>query len=107
MNITTTIQDIVKIVSDAAPLPTWSDRVAVKAFAAKIIPDLIDLGFDAGGLQAVHGECCALPPGELEGIVAAAIPVGKLGDGTILKWLVANLPTIISIISLFVKSPAP
>jgi hypothetical protein len=103
MNFTALVTDITRAVADAAPLPDFTDRAAVKAFAVKLIPDLIDLGFDAGGLQASYE---ALALAELESIVKAALPVEKLGDGTILKWIVANLPTIISIISLFVKVPA-
>lgn len=107
MSLQNLIADIVRIISHATPLPDWANRQEVKDFADRIVPDLIDLGFDAGGLQAAHGECMALPPDELETLVNAALPPSKIGDGTLVKWLIANLPAILQIISLFVKQPAP
>ena len=102
MNLAQVLPDIVKAVADASPLPEWNNLAAVQGFAVKLVPDLIAVGYHAAGLQAAHAECCALAPGDLESQVKAAMPVGKIGDGTILKWLVANLPAILQIITVFV-----
>jgi hypothetical protein len=108
MNVQALIGDIVRIVSDAAPLPDFNDCTATKAFAVKLLPDLIDAGYDIAGLQSAHAECCALPGDTIEAIVQSGVPLEKVGDGTILKWLAANMGTIISMILLFIpKSPAP
>lgn len=108
MDTTKLLTDIIKAVSDAQPLPDFTDRVSIKAFAAKLVPDLIDAGFDTAGLQAAHAECCAMAPADLETKIKAADQVGAIGDGTILKWLVANLPSIIQMVLLFVpKTAAP
>lgn len=106
MNLATILPAVVKAVADSQPLPDFSNRTAVKAFAVKLVPDLIDVGFDAAGLQAVHTECCDMAKGDLEAQVKAAMPVGAIGDGTILKWLVTNLPAILQLIAVFVPKAA-
>jgi hypothetical protein len=80
------VTDIVKLVTDATPLPAAGDRSAVKAFLTKLIPDLVDLVYDAGGLDAVKALCASPEPFE------------KIGDGKILQWVTTNLPTIISLV---------
>ena len=88
------ISDIVTLIKDAGPLPTISDRGAVKAFLGRVVPDLVDLTYDAGGFDAVKAAL------ESHGTVAAeAEAPGKIGDGKILQWVVTNLPQILAIIS--------
>lgn len=82
------ISDLVAVMEAAGPLPDIHDRAAVKAAVLKALPALIDLIYDAGGIDAVKTALAAAAPGDLE----------KIGDGHIIKWLVANLPTIISTI---------
>ncbi len=88
------ITDVVKIFTDATdgPLPSISDRAGVKALLVKVIPDLADLAYDAAGMQAEHVDVEA---------VKASVPVGKLGDGTLLQLIIANLPQIAAFIKLF------
>ena len=103
MNYAKLVTDLAKILSDGGALPTFTDRAAVKAYLSKVGPDLVDLVFDAGGLDAVTILCAAQPAG--------VVPVEAKGDGHILQWIVTNLPTILStitaIIAMFGKTPVP
>jgi hypothetical protein len=95
---TSIIADIIKIIQDASPLPTLTDRAAVKAFVTRVAPDLVDLVFDAGGFQ---GFAAKLADESLE----------KIGDGTWIKLFIEKLPQIIqiamTILALLPKNPTP
>jgi hypothetical protein len=107
------LTDIIKIITDATgsgPLPSITDEAAVTALAVKVVPDLIALGYDlAGGATAssAHAECCAMSATDLKALVMASVNPTKLGDGSLLSWLVANLPSIIALITGFFPKPAP
>jgi hypothetical protein len=107
MNNQKLITDIVTLISTIAPLPDWNDVEAVVVFGQRLIAGLIRIGYDLRTTAPqAHAECMAMAPADLEAAIMAAIPVGKLGDGVLLAWILKNLPTLISIISLFLK-PAP
>jgi hypothetical protein len=87
MNTTKVITDIVLLISKGGALPSSTDREAVKAYAVAIVPGLIDLGYDAMGLQVAAGEFKAMSPKEIKKCVCDTMPAEKIGDGTILKFL--------------------
>ena len=96
--------DIEKTIADAGNLPDFTDKAATAAWAGRIAPDIVNFIYDAGGLGTVHAAlCAAAAPG--------SAPLGKIGDGSIMRWLVANGPAIMAfimqIVAVIPKAPAP
>ena len=90
--------DIEKTISDAGGLPDFKDGKAVAAWAGRIAPDIVQFIYDAGGLSQVKPALMAMAANP-----EAAAAAGWKPDGTIIKWVITNLPAIMQIISLFVK----
>lgn len=100
------IHDVEKIFADVWPLPSLGDFAAVKATLTKVIPDLVQFAHDIGldQLQAAFDNASKLR-------AAGNGPVGKIGDGHILQWVITNAPAIMAfvtqIIAIFPKAEKP
>jgi hypothetical protein len=106
---------ILDCIHDALPLPSFSDREEVKAWAGELAADCVDLVAGQEKTMAAMGELSNVLNEQFERHVRSycAANVGKFGDGAIIDRLSkidwAKLVQMLTvIISLFPKNtPAP
>ena len=101
------ITDLVKLFANASQLPDPKDRAAVKAYALRVVPDVIDLVYDAGGIDNVEAALLELKATSLRGE-----NVGAFGDGAIIQYLIAHGAEILALIKMIMAmfasvKPAP
>lgn len=109
---------VLDAVSDAFPVPDFSDRAAVKEWTGELAGDCVDLVNNLGGREEAIGLLTALknaPQADFESHAVAYCggEVGKLGDGKLLERLKnvdwqKLISLITTLIALFPKeNPAP
>ncbi len=104
MSLSQILTDLFKLIGDCQPLPDPRDRAAVKAFAVKLAPDIIDLVYDAGGLDAV---AAALDGLTVEDARAVMGPAGLKWDAALIAKLLAALPAVIAAIKAIIEAFRP
>ena len=97
----TLLDDILKIVKDAQPLPSFSDHNAVKMTVMKISGDIVDLVYNQIPVP-VASCCCAENHAMLtKALVEKATTLKAttdVGAHPWLDWIIANAPSIISMV---------
>ena len=110
------LRDVIALAAESYPLPVFSDEPAVTAWVGKLAEGITGIVYDAikSDPAAVMGCCYAEAPYTVAEVdeAAAALPLGKIGDGSIIKFLQSVnwaqlIQTVITIISVIPKTPAP
>jgi len=106
------LADVLALATEAIPLPSFSDEAAVEAWLGKLVQGVTKIVYDAiGGAADPHAALLAI---STETFSAAEVHKAceRIGDGTILNFLKSVnwaqvISTVVAIISLFPKTPAP
>jgi hypothetical protein len=106
------LADVLALATETLPLPSFSDEAAVQAWMGKLTQGVTKIVYDAiSGAADPHAALLAISTETF-----AASEVNKaceaIGDGTILNFLKSVnwaqvISTVVTIISLFPKTPAP
>ena len=110
------LADVLALAIEAIPLPNFSDEAGVEAWVGKLVQGVTKIVYDViGGAEDPQAALQALSR-ETFSETFAACEVNKactaIGDGTILKFLKSVnwaqvISTVVAIIGLFPKTPAP
>ena len=112
LNISSLLDDFLKIVGDVSPLPSLSDQAAVKVTVQKVAGDLVDLIYDQLNAPATpssqpqlvaHTDLTAM----LVQKATAAQAVASVNVAGLLAWVIQNASTIIALITSIVHVFAP
>ena len=100
------LQDLISVAVQCGAPPAWSDEAAVAVWVGKLASGLVPVAYDV--ILSAPQAFASGPPTASE--IEAAY--GKIGDGTLLAWLktvdwASVLQTVITIISIIPKTPAP
>ena len=99
MVVSAVLADLCRLIAGFQPFPDLSKRENAKALLIKIGPDLVDLAYDVGGIDALAKCLCGATPSDVDGairLLADSGDLGKFGDGAFIKNLIANLPQLIT-----------
>ena len=95
------LSDVVTLVSESFPLPNFADEAATGAYFGKIAPGLVTIAYDvikSDPAKVLECSNCAPTEAEWKEAIGLSAAPEKIGDGTIMAWLVKNGPALIQFI---------